>query len=104
MTLEAIYGRGLRLAFDYFKVSPGGCIEKLAHGTHDAGWFTTGRAPEPEVWRISPLPDDLRSTLSAFNAKAASSRSSATDATARAWRLDAGTIEKNGDVAYPAGR
>lgn len=60
MFLHAVHERGVRLRFDYFRVTPQGDRQKLAFGEHAAGWF----APDADgTWALSALPGVFRDVL-----------------------------------------
>ncbi|UZR29770.1 type I polyketide synthase [Methylococcus mesophilus] len=58
MYLAGIYQKGVVLAFDFFRLMPGGRSEKLATGTHVAAWRATA-----EAGSIADLPAALRDHL-----------------------------------------
>lgn len=58
MYLAGIYQKGVVLAFDFFRLMPGGRLEKLATGTHVAAWRATA-----EAGSIADLPAALRDHL-----------------------------------------
>jgi enediyne polyketide synthase len=60
MSLEAVYERGARLQFDYFRVAPDGGREKLATGRQAAGWFVPAAA---DGWKLAPLPPAFAEAL-----------------------------------------
>ncbi|MDF9393821.1 MULTISPECIES: type I polyketide synthase [Methylococcus] len=58
MSVAAIHQKGVLLAFDFFRVLPGGKSEKLATGTHVAAWRMSTEGAE-----ITNLPSLLRIQL-----------------------------------------
>ncbi|MEW6039597.1 MAG: SDR family NAD(P)-dependent oxidoreductase [Pseudomonadota bacterium] len=58
MHVAGIYEKGIVLAFDFFRILPGGRSEKLATGTHVAAWRATA-----EPGGITDLPAVLREHL-----------------------------------------
>ena len=59
MYLSAVYENGIRLYFEYFRVSGPQTI-KLAYGEHEAMWAT----PESDShWSPAPIPQEFRSHL-----------------------------------------
>lgn len=58
MYVAAIHQKGILLAFDFFRILPGGRSEKLATGTHVAAWRETAEGAE-----ITDLPPMLRNHL-----------------------------------------
>jgi acyl-CoA thioesterase FadM len=59
MSLEALHERGVRLRCDYFRVTPDGGREKLAHGQHVVGWFALADGS----WSLTPLPEVFRAAV-----------------------------------------
>jgi len=59
MSLEALRERGVRLRCDYFRVTPDGGREKLAHGQHVVGWFALADGS----WSLTPLPEVFRAAV-----------------------------------------
>lgn len=59
MYRSAVYERGIRLHFDYYRITEDGRRHKLGHGEHEAVWF----APDRDKWVPAELPFALRSTV-----------------------------------------
>jgi enediyne polyketide synthase len=60
MYRTAIFERGVKLYFDYYRVDPHGKRKKLGYGEHEAIWFTpTGK----NKWEPSSLPEAIRDAL-----------------------------------------
>jgi phytoene dehydrogenase-like protein/acyl-CoA thioesterase FadM len=60
MYRTAIYKRGVKLYFDYYRVGPNGDRKKLGHGEHEAIWFSP---TEENKWVPSELPRIIRDAL-----------------------------------------
>ncbi|QJD30234.1 type I polyketide synthase [Methylococcus geothermalis] len=58
MHVAGIHEKGIVLAFDFFRIMPGGKSEKLATGTHVAAWRTAEESGE-----VTDLPAALREHL-----------------------------------------
>ena len=56
MGLRAVYRRGLKLEFEYSRVSPDGSLEKLAFGEQEAVWTVRDADGRPAA---APLPEEL---------------------------------------------
>jgi enediyne polyketide synthase len=61
MHLLALHEKGMELAFEFFRLTPGNTLEKLATGMHVAAWMET--VGSTEFRRIVELPGLLREHL-----------------------------------------
>lgn len=59
MALDAIYERGFRLLFEYYRVGDDGQYHKLAFGEHISAWYV----PSAGEWQSALLPQVFRDAL-----------------------------------------